>query len=1518
MRIALVAAPFFLAHVLGAQVITTIAGTSWSFPSGTLSVLNAPLGEVSGAVIDSRGNLFVADPTNFLIVEISPRGTLTVVAGNGKQGHSGDGGPAVNASINPSDITLDSKGNLYIQDQSYVRMVTSAGIISTIAGNGAFGFSGDGGPATNASINALSGIVTDSAGAVYFADTFNNRIRKIANGVITTIAGNGSAGGFAGDGGQAAAAQLNSPSGLAFDSFGTTLYVSDSANHRVREISTVGIISTLAGPSPFAYPANLALDMEGNLYIADTDANQVFQYSVNSKTLSVFAGAAAASGAFAGDGGSATQARLNSPAGLTVDPAGNLYIADSGNYRVREVAASKISTLAGSGLFRYAGDGGQAINAQLNFPAGMALDSAGTLYFADSANNRVRKVTSAGMITTVAGNGLAAYKGDNGNPINASLNNPTDVALDGGGNLYIADAGNSVVRKIVLATGVITTVAGGGMSSAEGVMAMTANLISPVAVAVDASGNLYIAERDFNKVAIVTNDGKINTFVGQASGFPGYAPDGSAAFGAPLRSPEGLAFDNGGNLYIAETGNNVIRKVTTAGSTPIISTVAGNRTTIPGPDDVSALSSGVVQPNAVSVDAKGNLFIAEFDGKIRQVGTNGIIQSVAGGGATAVLGDGGSPTAAGIATPQGVLIDSSSNIIVADTGNGRIRKVIGNVTPGGPLPPPQALPAWQISTAAMTFTQTIGGTNVPPQIIGLMPTVNGSTPAVNGLNFSAAVDSSCQSWLSLNIYAGNMPASIQVIVDPTNLQPGAYACTITITAPNTVAPTAAVAVKLTVPQPPLQPSLGIDTQSDPLHPNPISFTAALNSAPLTSQFHVLNIGGGSLSYNATVTSSGGAWLSVQPASGSATPNGPVGVTVTATPTSLSPGAYTGSVVVTGGATTFTIPVNLTISGPSANMLLSEAAITFNAVAQGGLPLPHNFGILNTGSGAMDWQASASTLVNGSLTNGAWLTVSPSSGTVQRPFLDVSQVSVTIDPTNLQGGQTYYGRITITSSAAVNNPQLITVIVNVLPAGVNPGPQIFPTGLIFTGVAGVDPGSQDVRVANPSNSANSFQSGIIGTGFSFLPLNASLGSAQLATLHVYPDFSNVTPGSQQHGTITLQFSDGSPSQTVGVLIVVAPPGVTPNNGDANTQAEGRDIMPRASGSCASQPLQLQYRSLPSPFSATVGQGTTIDVTVSDGCGNLIGPSGQTAQTAKVTALFSNADTVAMTHIGNGVWEGAWKPTATGTFTMFVDASVPVGSTLVGGQTKALTANVTVVPSIAPKATATPLTSSVTQSASQAAGRPIAPGELISVYGANLATETSTSSVLPLPTQANGLQVLLGLTPLPILYTSSGQMNVQVPYSIPLNTQYQLSVVTQTGLSVPQTLTVAPAQPGIFTSNGEGTGQGSIVKSDGVTLAQAGTPAAIGETITIYCTGLGIVSPAVVEGVAPTTSSRTVDPVTVTIGGVNAPVAYSGVTPGLPGMNQVNAIVPSGIATGDSVPVQITIAGQSSQIITMSVR
>jgi uncharacterized protein (TIGR03437 family) len=489
--------------------------------------------------------------------------------------------------------------------------------------------------------------------------------------------------------------------------------------------------------------------------------------------------------------------------------------------------------------------------------------------------------------------------------------------------------------------------------------------------------------------------------------------------------------------------------------------------------------------------------------------------------------------------------------------------------------------------------------------------------------------------------------------------------------------------------------------------------------------------------------------------------------------------------------------------------------------------------------------------------------------------------------------------------------MMTVILTVLPSGLTLGPQIFPTGLIFTGVAGVTPGSQDVQVGNPTGQVNNFQSGLIGTGFSFLPTTASIQPDQPTTVRVYPDFSKLPAGSIQQGTITLQFSDRSPSQTINVLTVVAPSGVTPNSAGGELM---KSTGPRAASGCAGQAWNVQFRSLQPNFAAVLGQATAIDVQIADGCGSLVGPGGQSAY---VAATVTGGDPlIGMTHIGNGIWQGTWKPVnAAGGVTLFVTAVGPNG---VGGQNKVSGA---VSAPAASATTPTVTAQGVVHAASEQGGVPIAPGGLITVYGVNLADGVGQSKGLPLPQQLNGAQVLLGNQPLPILYTSTGQLNVQVPYTVPVNTQYQMTVQHGNTLSVPQQLVVAEAQPGIFTVNQQGTGQGSIVRSDQVTLAQAGTPASIGETVVIYCTGLGAVTPAVKEGTqAPTTAplSMTVNPVTVTIGGKTAPVAFAGLTPGYAGLYQVNAVVPAGIPTGDTVPVVVNAAGQTSPAVTMAVR
>ncbi|MFJ9582423.1 NHL domain-containing protein [Streptomyces acidicola] len=331
---------------------------------------------------------------------------ISTVAGTGAASYGGDNGPAVAAQLNsPYGVVVDSTGTLYISEYNNhrVRKVTTDGKISTVAGAGSPGFSGDSGRASSAQLRNPREVAVDSAGAVYIADAGNHRVRKVAaDGKISTVAGTGAAG-SGGDGGLATAAPLHGPFGVAVDSTGV-LYIAECNGNRVRKVTTDGKISTVAGT-----------------------------------------GAAG----FSGDNGRAASAQLKNPYAVAVDGADLLYIVDYGNHRVRKVSADgKISTVAGTGAAGFSGDNGAATSAQLHFPTGMVVDSSGTLYIADYSNHRVRKVTTDGKISTVAGTGAAGFSGDEGPAASAQLKNPFGVAVDCVDTLYIADHANHRIRKI--------------------------------------------------------------------------------------------------------------------------------------------------------------------------------------------------------------------------------------------------------------------------------------------------------------------------------------------------------------------------------------------------------------------------------------------------------------------------------------------------------------------------------------------------------------------------------------------------------------------------------------------------------------------------------------------------------------------------------------------------------------------------------------------------------------------------------------------------------------------------------------------------------------------------------------------------------------------------------------------------------------------------------------------------------------------------------------------------------------
>jgi sugar lactone lactonase YvrE len=705
----------------GTGMISTFAGGYLGDgAAATTAALDAPY----GAAVDAYGNIFVADTSDNRVREINhATGLITTVAGTGATGYNGDNGFATAATLyNPRGVALDSSGNLYIADSSNdrIRKVNLAtGTIATVAGNGLAGYSGDGGLATAAELSNPYAIALDSSGDLFIADYSNQRIRevKLSTGIISTVAGGGIV-----DGGLATAAPVDEPGNVVVDAVGD-VFIADTYNQRIREVNhATGLITTVAGTGTIGYygdngfataaefddPYSIALDSAGNLYIADYYNSRIRKVNLSTGIITTVAGTGVAG--YSGDNGLATAAELYNPEGVALDGKGDLFIADSNNNRVREVKLSTgyITTVAGTGTASYNGDNIQATAATLNHPEGVATDSTGNLYIADYSNNRIREVnTVSGQITTVAGNGTAGYSGDNGAATAAEIDEPTNVAVDSAGDLYIADYGNNRIREVNHAAGTITTIVGDGYYgfSGDGGAATNAALDYPRGVALDSSGNLYIADFYNNRIREVNcSTGVITTIAGNGSAR--YGGDGGAATNAELYYPTGVAVNAAGNLFIADSNNYRVRQVSL--SNGLISTVAGDGSNGVGGDGGAATAAMLATPQGVAVDAAGNLYIADSsNNRIRMVtASTGIISTIAGGSSSGFAGDGGPASGSLLKTPDGVTIDATGNLYIVDTGNNRIREVVAG---GLPLSVNPAVATSTSITFAAPGTANYGG-----------------------------------------------------------------------------------------------------------------------------------------------------------------------------------------------------------------------------------------------------------------------------------------------------------------------------------------------------------------------------------------------------------------------------------------------------------------------------------------------------------------------------------------------------------------------------------------------------------------------------------------------------------------------------------------------------------------------------------------------------------------------------------------------------------------------------------------
>jgi len=613
---------YTIRKITPAGAVTTFAGAVGQSGSadgmGGAARFNGP----TGVAVDGSGNVYVADTSNSTIRKITPGGEVTTLAGAAEQEGSADGtGSAARFNL-PWGLAVDIKGNVYVADarNSTIRMITPEGAVTTLAGAAGQIGSNDGTGST-ARFDGAEHVAVDSAGNVYVGEQLNETVRKITpSGVVTTLAG--AAGQIGSTDGTGSAARFTGPSGVAVDSAGN-VYVADGLNSTIRKVTPVGVVTTLAGTAgqfgdadgtggaaQFAAPTGVAVDRSGIVYVGET-YNDMIREVTPAGVVTTLAGAGSPSG---GSDGMGSAARFFDPMGVAVDHAGNVYVIDNQNFTIRKVTpGGGVTTLAGA-VGQSGSSDGTGSAARFVFPLGVAVDNAGNVFVAD--DDTIRKITPAGVVSTLAGAARQSGSAD-GTGGAALFAGVTGVALDSAGNVYVADGNNCTIRKITPA-GVVTTLAGtaGQRGGADGTGG-AAEFWWPRGVAVDGAGNVYVADADNAAIRKITPAGVVTTLAG-ALGQVG-SEDGLGSV-ARFNKPFGVALDAGGNVYVVDTGNSTIRKVTPAGE---VTTLAGTPGQTGSADGLGS-SAQFFAPYGIAADAAGNVYVADTFNFTIRMGVNAI------------------------------------------------------------------------------------------------------------------------------------------------------------------------------------------------------------------------------------------------------------------------------------------------------------------------------------------------------------------------------------------------------------------------------------------------------------------------------------------------------------------------------------------------------------------------------------------------------------------------------------------------------------------------------------------------------------------------------------------------------------------------------------------------------------------------------------------------------------------------------------------------------------------------------
>lgn len=1463
---------------LSAQTITTVVGNNIN---DNRPATQTPLVRPLGLAFDAAGNLVIADRGSFLVRRVSAAsGVTTILAGGGNI--YDDAIPVAGRSVvldYPHSVAADSDGSIYFSEFNSlrVRKITPDGLVTTLAGTGYYGYSGDGGRATLAELTGPTGLAVDrTRRLLYLADSDSSVVRSVnlSTGIIQTVAGNGQEG-STGDGGPATQARLNYPWGLALDAAGN-LYISDLEERMVRRVSTAGIITTFVpATAGLAGPTSLAFDPAGRLHIVDTYNETVVRASADG-AVTIIAGG--------GDGGalplenvSARSEYLYDPIGLAIDSAGNLYISEAGWSLVRRVdaATGTIRTFAGTLDVL---DGGPAVSAPLAVPVSVAFSPLGDLYITDRDHLRIRKVTPNGIISTVVGNGSFGFAQDGALAASNGSAFPLWLSVDPQGrNLYYTEA-FSMVRKLDLTTGRLTTVAGQFFEfdyTGDGGPATAAKLNFPLQAVADSAGNVYISDRDNHCVRRVSPAGIISRFAGTCT-VEGYSGDGGIATQAQMSNPTGLAFDASGNLLIAEYGNGVVRRVNV--TTGIITRVAGIARSFDYSGDLGPpLQAKMSGPTGLAVDRTGNILIVDEDYSVIRIIRGNIIDTLAGSGYSGFFGDGGEAKFAWLNFPQGIAVDPAGNVLVADAQNHRVRRInLGSVAPA----------TLSVSPLSLTFEAAQGSTAPAAQTVNIRNSGSGSL-----LWTAAAATVPAGTWLQISATSGSAPASLQVSVNPAGLTAGSYQGTVTIrsTQVSNSPQVVNVTLRITSAAP---ATLEISSQF-------FDFEAVQGGAAPSAQIlSIRNSGSGALSWNAAaITSRGGPWLTLSPNSGVAQGGAAGGnVVLSVDPSGLSTGVYLGIVTVIGAGASRTAVVSLLVTEAATQIQVSPKTFLFIAVQGSNSVPPQSFRILNSGRGEMPWQV---------LQQSSWMRVTPSTGTsdAARPATSPS-VNLAVDPTGLEPG-VHGGLLVVQSPGARNNPQLATVLLRILPRGAPPVASVDPVGLTLVGDTGGAQQSKEVSLQTTGGEPLSFRVGVLtqeGSGW----LSASPGSGTLLTSSERTALRvQATPGTLPagvyRGAITLSFGDGTVRE-IAVAFVLR----------GSTAVAAASAGKQTSHTCAPDRQVMTSTRLSNSFSVPTGYPAALIVAITDNCGGPVANS-------TVAATFTNGNPpIVLQNLRDGSYSATWVPEPpTGTFTPAVQVSMnalnpslPVATLQFSGEMR-LDNTVPVITD-----------NGVVNAASFTALRPVSPGGIVTIFGKNLAEAGSCFGgncpvELPLPVTLGGASVKIGGFDAPLFYAGPGQINAQVPAQLTGLSSADVVVAARGIVSSARSVQIDAAQPGIFMAGGT---QGAVLNQD-FSANSAANPADRGSVLQIYATGLGPTNPAVATGeIGPTSPpfATVVNSVTVSLGGVNAPVEFQALAPGFVGLYQINIRVPASVAPGSAVSLKITQNGVESNPVTVAIR